>query len=141
MKNYSANVEYMLGAFPALRAGNRAFRFNSSTPLGGLRYFRFYPLRGRFRKYSRPIICDEWLHRPMRSFIQTHLPLFKREKVGSYFFGFVNGKKQFNVVWEYLKVRTDMDLNLWMHNIFHSDFTPYDPDEIETILKCNFATR
>jgi hypothetical protein len=34
-----------LGAFPALRAGNRAFRSNSAAPAGGLRYFRFNPLR------------------------------------------------------------------------------------------------
>jgi hypothetical protein len=41
-----------LGASPVLRTGDRAIRFNSSTPkkvpgtfLGGLRYFRFYPLR------------------------------------------------------------------------------------------------
>jgi hypothetical protein len=36
-----------MGAFPALRAGNRAIRSNSSAPCGGFRYFRFYPLRGR----------------------------------------------------------------------------------------------
>lgn len=86
---------------------------------------------------GRPIICDEWLHRPMRSFIQTHLPLFKRERVGSYFFGFVNGKMQFNEPWEYLKVRQDMDFKLWMHDIFHKDFRPYDEEEIAVLKACN----
>lgn len=89
------------------------------------------------RIYQRPLLCTEWLHRPMRSFIQTHLPLLKRERVGSYFFGFVNGKMQFNEPWEYLKVRKDMDLTLWMHDIYHKDFTPYDPEEIAVITKCN----
>ncbi len=89
------------------------------------------------QKLGRPIICDEWLHRPMRSFIQTHLPLFKRERVGSYFFGFVNGKKQFNEPWEYLKVRQDMDFKLWMHDIFHKDFRPYDEEEIAVLKACN----
>ena len=89
------------------------------------------------RVHGRPFICDEWLHRPMRSFIQTHLPLFKRERVGSYFFGFVNGKTQFNEPWEYLKVRQDMDFRLWMHDIFHRDFRPYDEEEIEVLKACN----
>jgi hypothetical protein len=34
-----------MGAFPAQSAGNRAIRSNSSAPCGGLRDFRFYPLR------------------------------------------------------------------------------------------------
>lgn len=89
------------------------------------------------KKLGRPVICDEWLHRPMRSFIQTHLPLLKREHVGSYFFGFVNGKMQFNEPWEYLKVRQDMDFKLWMHDIFYNDFTPYDEEEIDVLKECN----
>ncbi|MCE5343772.1 MAG: hypothetical protein LLF96_09385 [Eubacteriales bacterium] len=91
----------------------------------------------RLRAYGRPLICDEWLHRPMGSFIQTHLPLLKKERVGSYMFGFVNGKTQFNEVWEYLKGRPSMDTRLWMHDIFRSDFSPYDPEEIALIRQCN----
>ena len=88
--------------------------------------------------YGRPVICDEWLHRPMRSLMQTHLPLFKKERVGSYFFGFVNGKRQFNEPWEFLKERRDMDFSLWMHDIFHEDFRAYDPEEISVLRTCNF---
>lgn len=89
------------------------------------------------RRWRRPLICDEWLHRPMHSFLQTHLPLLKQEKVGSYFFGFVNGKRQFHEPWEYLKKRNDMDFTLWMHDLFHSDFRPYDPEEITVLKRCN----
>jgi hypothetical protein len=89
------------------------------------------------RKYGRPLINDEWLHRPFRSLIQTHMPLWKKQGIGSYFFGFVNGKSQFNNVWGHIKNFTDIDVNLWMHDIFHSDFTPYDPEEIEVVIECN----
>lgn len=91
----------------------------------------------KLKEYQRPLLCTEWLHRPMRSFIQTHLPLLKRERVGSFMFGFVNGKSQFNEVWEYLKERKDMDTTLWMHDIFHSNFVPYDQEEIDVIKQCN----
>ena len=91
------------------------------------------------KQFGRPLINDEWLHRPFRSLIQTHMPLWKEENIGSYFFGFVNGKSQFHIVWEFIKKLPDIDTDLWMHDIFHSDFTPYDPKEIEVIKKCNFG--
>ena len=91
----------------------------------------------QLKEYGRPLIIDEWLHRPMGSYIQTHLPLFKKEKIGSYMFGFVNGKCQFNEVWEEIRDRKDLDVSLWMHDIFYNNFEPYDREEIETIKKCN----
>lgn len=90
--------------------------------------------------YGRPLINDEWLHRPQRCFIQTHLPLFKEEGIGSYMFGFVNGKRQFDVVWESLKGRPDMDTELWMHDIFLSNFLPYDERELAVIRKANLES-
>lgn len=89
------------------------------------------------KEFGRPLINTEWMHRPYRSIIQTHLPLWKKEKIGSYFFGFVNGKSQFNYVWEFIKKLPDIDTRLWMHDIFHDDFTPYDEEEIEVIKACN----
>ena len=89
------------------------------------------------KQYGRPLVNTEWMHRPYRSLIQTHLPLWKKEKIGSYFFGFVNGKAQFNYVWEFIKNLPGIDTRLWMHDIFHSDFTPYDDEEIEVIRECN----
>ena len=93
------------------------------------------------KKYNRPLINDEWLHRPFRSLIQTHLPLFKKENIGSYFFGFVNGKSQYDQAWDMIREYKEIDTSLWMHDIFYSDGTPYDPEEIE-VLKCiNFSKK
>lgn len=89
------------------------------------------------RRFDRPLINTEWMHRPLGSCIETHLPLWKREGIGSYFFGFVNGKTQFDVVWDFLKPYPSVDRSLWMHDIFHDDFTPYDRDEIAVIKACN----
>ena len=36
-----------------------------------------------------------------------------------------------------IKNLPDIDTSLWMHDIFHDDFTPYDPEEIEVIRACN----
>lgn len=89
------------------------------------------------RRFGRPMINTEWMHRPFASCIETHLPLWKREGIGSYFFGFVNGKSQLDVVWDFIKPYPSVDRTLWMHDIFHADFTPYDPDEIAVLRTCN----
>lgn len=47
------------------------------------------------------------------------------------------GKSQFNNVWEFIKNLPDIDTSLWMHDIFHEDFRPYDREEIEVIRECN----
>lgn len=86
------------------------------------------------QQFGRPIVNTEWLHRPWGSFIQTHLPLFKKYNVGSCFFGFVNGKAQFDQVWDFIRDDKTVDTSLWMHDIFHSDGTPYDQDEIDTLM-------
>ena len=89
------------------------------------------------RQFNRPLINTEWMHRPFRSLIQTHLPLWKKEKIGSYFFGLVNGKTQFNIVWDFIKDYPGIDTSLWMHDLYHADFTPYDAEELDVIRECN----
>lgn len=32
------------------------------------------------RRFNRPLINTEWLHRPFRSLIQTHLPMWKKKE-------------------------------------------------------------
>lgn len=99
-------------------------------------------LIGYLRQFERPLLNTEWMHRPYRSLIETHLPLWKKEDIGSYFFGLVNGKAQLDVVWEFIKDMPNIDTSLWMHDIFHADFTPYDPDEIAVLKELNLkATR
>lgn len=37
----------------------------------------------------------------------------------------------------FIKKLPDIDTSLWMHDIFHEDFRPYDREEIEVIRECN----
>lgn len=47
------------------------------------------------------------------------------------------GKSQFNVVWDFIKPYPSVDQTLWMHDIYHADLTPYDPDESAALRKLN----
>ena len=85
------------------------------------------------RKYNRPIINTEWMNRPNGSLIETHLSVFKREKVGCMMWGLVNGKTQTNLPWGH---RPGDPLPLvWQHDLYHSDFSPYSIAETDTIKK------
>ena len=88
---------------------------------------------------DRPLVNTEWMHRPFGSLIETHLPLWHREDIGSYFFGLVNGKPQFDVVWTFIKDIENVDTSPWMHDIVRSDFTPYDLDEIAVLRRHNLG--
>lgn len=81
---------------------------------------------------ERPVICTEWLNRPRHSTIAEILPMFKENKVGSLFWGLVNGKTQTHLPWGHRPEHGEYK-GVWQHDIFHPDLTPYDNHEIAVI--------
>ena len=78
-----------------------------------------------------PAICTEWMARTAGSRFETHLPLFKKYKIGCYSWGLVAGRTQTYL--PYSSKEGDPEPTLWFHDIFRQDGTPYDPEEIEFI--------
>ncbi|MEO5592298.1 MAG: cellulase family glycosylhydrolase [Chitinophagaceae bacterium] len=85
------------------------------------------------KQYNRPLICTEWMNRPNGSLIATNLPVFHDEKVGCMLWGFVNGKTQTDLPWGHRP--GDPIPAIWQHDLYHPDFSPYQPEEINTIKK------
>ncbi|MEA5015860.1 MAG: hypothetical protein VB099_15000 [Candidatus Limiplasma sp.] len=81
------------------------------------------------RAWGRPLLITEWLHRPFGNLVQEMLPYYRREKIGCYCWGLVNGKNQTHEPWDWIK-GWDLDFSRWQHDLFHGDGTPYDPQEI-----------
>ncbi|MCP4250844.1 MAG: hypothetical protein GY778_27720, partial [bacterium] len=86
------------------------------------------------KKHGRPVLCTEWMARALGSKIETDLPLFKREEVGCYMWGLVNGRAQFQFPW-WNKPNGPLHEAGWFHDILHKDGTPYRVREIEAIRK------
>lgn len=86
-----------------------------------------------FRKYQRPMFCTEWMARILTSTFQTHLPLWKAEKIGCYNWGLVAGKTQTFMPWGSAPGTPEPEL--WLHDIFRLDGTPYKQEEIDAIRK------
>lgn len=86
---------------------------------------------------GRPLICTEWMARPLHSVVATHLPLFAEHQIGCYLWGLVNGRTQTHIPWGLLDGATESDL--WFHDLFHPDGTPYSLEEVATIRRFSAA--
>ena len=83
-------------------------------------------------KLDRPLICTEYMARPRNSRFETHLPIFKKYKVGAINWGFVSGKS--NTIYQWDKPIPDgSEPAVWFHDIFRKDGSPFDPNEIRVI--------
>jgi hypothetical protein len=87
----------------------------------------------KFKSYGRPVICTEYIARGMGSKFETHLPLLKAENVGAINWGFVYGKTQ--TVYPWGSPPNAPEPNVWHHDIFRKDGSPFDANEIELIKK------
>jgi len=85
------------------------------------------------KSYNRPLLCTEYMARPLGSTYQDILPLFAAENVGAYQWGFVNGRSQTIYPWWSWTVPDENEPPLWFHDLLRADGTAYDPAEIEII--------
>lgn len=88
------------------------------------------------RAQNRPLVCTEYMARKHGSTFQTIMPIFKKEKVMAYNWGFVAGKTNTIFAWD--EVMPDKkEPPLWFHDILRQDGTPFDPAEIKVIKQLN----
>ena len=85
------------------------------------------------RPLERPMICTEYMARPSGSTFQSHLPVFQWEDIGCLNWGLVSGKTQTRYAWESPQYADEPDV--WFHDIFRPDHSPYDPEEVQFIRR------
>jgi hypothetical protein len=86
------------------------------------------------QRYHRPIICTEYMARPMGSTFDQVLPLAKKYNVGAVNWGFVAGKTQTYFPWDsWEHPYVNAPPPVWFHEIYKQDYTPYRPREVEII--------
>ncbi|ANI90055.1 1,4-beta-xylanase [Arachidicoccus ginsenosidimutans] len=88
------------------------------------------------KSFGKPLICTEYMARPRNSLFKTILPMLKKEHVGAINWGFVQGKTNTIYAWNH-PMPDGSEPELWFHDIFRKDFTPYKKDEVELIKKLN----
>jgi hypothetical protein len=85
------------------------------------------------QRFGRPLVCTEYMARPIGSTFQTILPILKKAHVGAYNWGFVSGKSQTIYPWDSWEKQYTAEPPVWFHDIFRKDGTPFDPQEVAVI--------
>ncbi len=93
---------------------------------------------------GRPVLMTEWLNRINKCDVREIYPLLYMLRIGSYCWGFVVGKTQTNEpwdsLWEEYEQNPDLckcDFTKWQHDLFRPNLRPYDPREMDILLKYN----
>jgi hypothetical protein len=85
------------------------------------------------QRYDRPIICTEYMSRGNGSTFEGSMPVAKKYKVGAINWGLVSGKSQTIFPWDSWQKKYTAEPELWFHDIFRADRTPYKKSETDFI--------
>jgi Cellulase (glycosyl hydrolase family 5) len=97
---------------------------------------------GELEKFRRPILCTEYMARPMSSTFAGILPIAKENKVAAINWGLVAGKTQTWLPWDsWQHPYTDQPPEPWFHEIFRTDGQPYRQPEVDLIRKLLALTK
>jgi hypothetical protein len=81
---------------------------------------------------GRPLICTEYMARKYESTFQEIMPILKEEKIGAINWGLVDGKTNTKYAWD-TPISDGSEPELWFHEIFRKDGTPYKEEEVALI--------
>ena len=88
----------------------------------------------KYKQFKRPIIVTEYMARPNGSRFDPNLGYFKEQNVGAYCWGFVAGKSNTIFAWKtWQEPESKPEPEVWFHDIFRPDGTPFDPKEVAYI--------
>lgn len=81
---------------------------------------------------QKPLICTEYMARSRNSTFQNTMPILKNENVGAYNWGLVAGKTNTIYAWD-TPITDGSEPELWFHDIFRKDGSPYKEEEVDAI--------
>jgi hypothetical protein len=84
------------------------------------------------KTYGRPLICTEYMARTRNSRFDNIMPILKKENIAAYNWGLVAGKTNTIYAWD-TPMPDGKEPNVWFHDIFRKDGTPYKKEEVELI--------
>jgi hypothetical protein len=82
------------------------------------------------KRYHRPILCSEWMARPIGSVLDPILGYLKAQDVASFSNGLVTGRAHAMYPWSSRHKPCTAEPKVWFHDLFRKDGTPFDAREI-----------
>ncbi|MEX0988009.1 MAG: 1,4-beta-xylanase [Bacteroidales bacterium] len=84
------------------------------------------------KMYGRPMVCTEYMARKFNSLFQNIMPILAEQNIGAINWGLVAGKSNTKYAWGE-PIPDGSDPELWFHEIFRPDGTPYSQEEVDVI--------
>lgn len=84
--------------------------------------------------HNRPMVCTEYMARTNNSYFENILPMLKEEQIGAINWGLVSGKTNTIYAWN-TPMPDGKEPELWFHDVFRKDGTPYRQEEVDMIKK------
>lgn len=84
------------------------------------------------KMHGKPLICTEYMARSRNSLFATVLPMLQKEGVGAVNWGLVAGKTNTIYAWD-APMPDGAEPDLWFHDIFRKDGSPYKKEETDKI--------
>lgn len=80
---------------------------------------------------GRPLLCTEYMARSMGSTFEGVMPLLAAANIGAFHWGLVSGRSQ--TIYPWASREGDPEPEIWFHDIFYPDGTPWNTQEVEFI--------
>ena len=87
----------------------------------------------RLAAHGRPLLCTEYLARPMDNTFASHLPVLASARIPTFCWGLVDGAIQTKFAWTDAPSDSPREPDLWFHDVLRADLTPYRLDEAALI--------
>jgi hypothetical protein len=95
---------------------------------------------GWLTRFNRPLLCTEYMARGNKSTFASALPVLEKHGIAAYNWGLVAGKTQTNLPWDsWKKPYVDREPEVWFHEVFRGDGTPYRVEETELLKRLTSA--
>lgn len=94
----------------------------------------------KLKNLGRPLVCTEYMARPMGSTFDPILGYFHEQNIGAFNWGFVSGKSQTIYPWDSWSKTYTNEPPVWFHDIFRKNGTPYDAKEVQYIRSVTRAS-
>lgn len=88
------------------------------------------------KTFGRPMICTEYMARTRGNTFQNTMPMLKEHNIGAINWGLVSGKTNTIYAWD-TPIENGDEPELWFHDVFRKDGTPYSEEEVNTIKSLN----
>lgn len=85
------------------------------------------------QRYGKPLLNTEYMSRGNGSFFEGSLTVFKKYNVAAYNWGLVSGKTNTIYPWDSWSKQYTAEPELWFHDVFRQDGTPYRQTEVDFI--------